>query len=660
MKTVSSLEKKGVLPATLVYCTSAKVGNALDELKRDLRRDKHLALEVHDFAWLNQRELTTSDRAALSDRYATEILAPIQRGVDPSVLYSGVLSDEQERLAFQFLEAQKLDRKGGGNLTKRVFEALIVCVLRQTPELGTSYSLDYVTTSIAHLFHEALRPRVIEIVNARVESLRDKGVLQFNKDAGAFALSTEKREAFLQRLSAAKDRDAIFRARLIRAIDDTATEREIDYSFDRNVLASICHSCVLWHMKAQADRFVDPYTSVAQIIYADRLLDAFVKNNPLRGAAKALKDAVADVLPHVLYTVLNSRDNEVQAYLRDKADLFIMQAFLQVTPDVYEACRNLVGQDTVYLDTSALIRCVAELYSEAGHGPLTAALRCARALNTRLCVWKSHIDELVTHLRGPVLLEWENHLSALNESEIEPYLWTAPTLLKVFADASRRRHRGFRQLVEEIIGRANEWENTKEYLIQELGIVVENTPAQEDNAWWSNVFGVWLANKRKSPRLSEERFDLLVRNDVNAFCAVVQMRRKLPVRGTNYGQKVWLLTFDNMFWRVPKLLEHASDHVYQIGMSMDYLINYVATAAQAGILELPDEVLPATAIIDETESGATELREIVVERWNQPGERKYMRERRLRDLVHELKSSRPESRLDDIEIASALDADEGV
>jgi hypothetical protein len=90
-----------------------------------------------------------------------------------------------------------------------------------------------------------------------------------------------------------------------------------------------------------------------------------------------------------------------------------------------------------------------------------------------------------------------------------------------------------------------------------------------------------------------------------------------------------------------------------------YLINYVATAAQAGILELPDDILPATAIIDETESGATDLREIVVEKWRQPGEKKYMRARRLRDLVHELKAGRPESNLEEM-LGSGADADERI
>jgi hypothetical protein len=153
---------------------------------------------------------------------------------------------------------------------------------------------------------------------------------------------------------------------------------------------------------------------------------------------------------------------------------------------------------------------------------------------------------------------------------------------------------------------------------------------------------------------SGNRFELLVRNDVNAYLGVVQARRNLKTQGNKVGQKVWMLTFDGMVWRIPGLIGHEHDQLFEVGMSMDYVINYVATAVSTGMLNIPEEALSATALIGETEGGISELREVVTEKWMQPGEKKYMQQRRLRDLVHQVKTEQ----IREDESDSARDADE--
>ena len=80
--------------------------------------------------------------------------------------------------------------------------------------------------------------------------------------------------------------------------------------------------------------------------------------------------------------------------------------------------------------------------------------------------------------------------------------------------------------------------------------------------------------------------------------------------------------------------------MYQVAMSSDYIINYVATASQAGMLSVPEGVGLAIASLDETELAGAELREIVAEKWSEPSEKAYQRRRRLRDLVQDIKARR--------------------
>jgi len=247
-------------------------------------------------------------------------------------------------------------------------------------------------------------------------------------------------------------------------------------------------------------------------------------------------------------------------------------------------------------------------------------------------------------------MEWENHFSSVPKADLERHLFTATTLLRVFCEARTRRVKTWRYLVEEIIGQSNEVENVQEFLKVELAIQVEDVPSLVDQGEYNAVRDIWFLHKRRSRVMSDDLFELLVSNDAKAYCAIVQRRKTFPLRGNSYGQKIWLLTFDSMTWRIPSLIGRRGDHLYQVAMSMDYIINYVATASQAGILSVPEGVILASASLDETESGGADLREIVAEKWTEPGEKAYQRTRRLRDLVQNLKAG----------WADSLDAEDSV
>jgi hypothetical protein len=108
-----------------------------------------------------------------------------------------------------------------------------------------------------------------------------------------------------------------------------------------------------------------------------------------------------------------------------------------------------------------------------------------------------------------------------------------------------------------------------------------------------------------------------------------------------------------MPWRIAKVLAPERDAIYEIAMSLSYLMNCVATLANVGAAVIPNELLPATTILDETEMVPSELREIYYKGLN-PDDKKYQRERRLRDLAHELKAGEGTS-LDPLVTAAQVD-----
>ena len=183
-------------------------------------------------------------------------------------------------------------------------------------------------------------------------------------------------------------------------------------------------------------------------------------------------------------------------------------------------------------------------------------LEVARKLGFQLRTWRSYLGELVSHLKGPVLLEWINNFQNLPTGRIESMLRTAPTLIKVFHEWVEAQGGLLESIVEEIIGKTNAEENAAEFLKEEFGIETQELPAQgmNDQEEWSRVFGIWLEGKKRHNNMSEDRFELSVRNDVNSYLSIVKLRRETKAEGPNYGQKIWYLTLDQMPWRIAKSL----------------------------------------------------------------------------------------------------------
>jgi hypothetical protein len=641
-KVLTTLEKlKGNMPMVFIYCTSAVIGTALDDTRREVRMEHGLTLETCDSPWFVQRANTSQNRAVLSDRYAREVLEPFVRELEPDRLYSLVLSDHEERVAFQYLEAVNLDRLRNRNVTKGIFDALIACVTRHSNPPMTVYSEQQIISAIIGMFPPGHAPRISEIVPGRIQHLVSKKALHFNSSAGGYVLSFPYREKVQVNIQRARERELTFLAALSSAIKRAVVDCEIDYELALDSMTTIGHQCVLWYLSDQGRAVADPSGALLSILNTERMVEEYLRERPLptmKGKKVLTEESVRDVLPHALYVTLSSTDGEIAQYLRWKADLFILHGFLQVTPDVQKACQKLLGGDILYLDTTILVRCIAEYYSPPEMRPVLRTLDSSRRVGCQLRTWQPYIAELVSHLKGPVLLEWINNFRGLPKERLEGMLRTAPTLINVFYRSAGEQGRTLEGIVDEILGKTNEQENASEFLREEFGIDTQELPPLDgtDEGERQRVFGAWLEGKRRHQDMSEDRFQLLVQNDVNAYVALVKMRRHSRPQGSHYGHKIWYLTLDRMAWRIARVLAPKRDALYEVAMGLPYLMNCVATLANIGVAAIPDDLIPATTILDETEAVPRELREIYQSEWR-PTDKRYLRERRLRELAHQLK-----------------------
>jgi hypothetical protein len=94
-----------------------------------------------------------------------------------------------------------------------------------------------------------------------------------------------------------------------------------------------------------------------------------------------------------------------------------------------------------------------------------------------------------------------------------------------------------------------------------------------------------------------------------------------------------------MPWRIAGVLSPKADPIYEVAMSFSYLMNCVATLAIAGTANIPEELKPATTILDELELVPTEICTIYEE--VNLGDKPFLQVRRVHELTHRLKSSEP-------------------
>ena len=643
--TINKLNENNLLPNVFIYCTSANIGTELDETKKELRRDYKISLDVCDAAWFDTRHQMSQNRAAISETYARETLEPFVRGLEPDKLYSLVLGEDQQRIAVQYLEAMNVDRAKDSNLTKGIFDALIACVTRDSDPPHTAYSQEAIVSAICGMFPAGHAPRIKEIVPGRIQHLVNKKALHLNKKAGGYVLSFQYRERVQGNIKKAQERELAFLAALSAAVKQTAEERAVDYEFSTEKVVEVGHQVVLWYLREQGKVVSDPVAGMLNILNAEKLLDEFLERHPLpkaKGKTPPTEEQLRDLLPHALFTTLNAKDEEVRQYLRAKADLFIVHGFLQATPNVQEACQKLLGGDILYLDTTILIRCIAEHYSTGSRKPLLDTLEGAKRLGYQLRTWKPYIGELVSHLRNRVQQEWSNHYQRRSSEELAVLLRTARTLIRVFCDRVKADGGSLPDIVDEILGTANEHENAVEFLKEVFGITTQELPRLDgdDEDMRGRAHNAWSREKRRPENVPEDRFQILVDNDVNSYVSILRLRRELKPQGPDYGHKIWYLSMDRMPWRIAGILSPKRDAAYEVAMSFSYLMNCVATLAIVGRASLPDELIPATTILEESELVPGEIRAIY-EREVRLSDKPFLQVRRVRDLTHQLKSSRP-------------------
>lgn len=595
-ETCMRLQQTTPTVTVLIYATNQVVGASANDLKKLMRKEHRIFLDIRDQEWF----LTARNRSSATQAEAELFMQPftIRENRDLSAIerQAQALDDLEAKAAFVYLGLQWQDDTREKGLTKVCFEAVVRAVLRETNPDSRMTRVD-IKKHVAKLLPGQHGPTRDQAVDTALRRL-SKVYVRHHQKVDEFCLTWDERKRLAARLTEIEKLDETLdhevRAMVVRfAAEDGAqlTERGIQEAVSRS--RSVLERVLLDRgelfaeaiIKERQDSFFR-FEDVEAVIYTDFAV------NPSRELVEPRVVAAA------VTSLMIDPPEDIRGYLRSLSDTYTLFAFMRETPDVQSAVVKIFSEGDIWLDASVILPLFAEELLDSTsrtHGLMLSAVREA---GLRLYVTPGVVEEVATHITRA-----RGYHSALSRGEA---YGSEPFLLAVFR-LSGRSTRDFEAWLETFCGRARPIDDIEDYLEEEFGIYIQ--PLQEfveqaPSDLVAQVGEIWHeARDRKDerlekaglPRMDANTRNLLVAHDVENYVGVQMRRETRGERRSAFGFKSWWLTLDGTAFRV------AGELTGRLGrrpppspaISPDFMLHYLGVGPARGRLSRKtEEALP--------------------------------------------------------------------
>ena len=631
---------KTTAPTTrvLVYATNQEVGAAANGLKRELRKDFGLHVDIRDREWfLTNRNHTIANRAE-ADEFCRTVADPF---VSEEVSFghqAEALEDLEAKAAFVYLGLQWEDDTREKGLTKLCYEALVRAVLRETTS-ESRMSRAAVKHSVARLLPAQHSVSRDARVDSALRKLTKVHIRHWTKQ-DEFCLTWDERVRLKSRLSEMEELDAALRNHLRRMLARFFEEEAIQASdalLDNtvNLARSTIERILLDRGEAFAEAVVSDagadlrFEDVEAVVYSDLNKYSTTEISEPRHVAALVQSALVEP------------PEGVRAYLRSLSDTYTLFAFMRETPDVQSAVVKIFSEGDIWLDTSVVLPALAEelLESEPDKSH-TVMLRAAREAGLNLFVTEGVVEEIYSHIHRSL-----GYYRALGRGEavgLEPFLLSCYRL-------NGREMARFEEWMDTFCGTSRPADDLADYLHETLGIILQNLDGdlqQADSTLRIMVGEIWHESRderdRRQVAAGGTPLDMgtrhkLVSHDVENYLGVQMRRLRRHERRSAFGYKSWWLTLDGTAFRVHKELAKRLDGRIEPSpaISPDFMLHYLAVGpVRARLARKTEEVLPLMlnmSILDAVPKDLIELSDTL--RLELTGRPPHVIRRKIRDTL---------------------------
>ena len=570
-RTVRRIQKTFPDALVLVFLSNQVIGASADPIKRKVRRDHGLSLDVRDRSWFVDRVLCSAARERAAEELAQAVVDPYLASAGVTSYAPSELSSPEAIAAVTFLGLQWRDDVREKGLTKLAFEALVRAVLATT-DSEHRMTRSSVRQGVSRLLPGHSDAQVHGLVDSALRRLTKRAIRHWKKD-DEFCLTYEEK----LRVNDFKTQAALAESDLLGAISVISEAILVAHG-------ASTHEPTLTHCiraatdavlleRSQAFAMAVQTGSLAGLVDAD-FTDVLVTEISRSSLPKLQGVEWLEVLKTGVREVLLSEDSAVQVHMRSLADAYTLLAFLRQTPDVQSAVEKMFSHGQVWLDTSVVLPLLAEPLFDGPPGRFTRMLEAAREAGLELFVTPGVIEEIERHM---------NRGLACVRMDQGQWIGDLPYLLARFV-ASGRSLAAFADWLETFRGDVRPEQDIGDYLHGEFDIETRSLEAECDAAQpelrhalqilWYEVH--CQRRERRGPLLDENAITRLVEHDVECYCGITQVRRK--ERASPFGYSSWWLTVDRRAFNLTPKLRDAmvAGPPDSPVLSADFMVNYLA------------------------------------------------------------------------------------
>ena len=571
-RTVRRIQETFPEAIVLVFVSNQVIGAAADPIKRKVREDHGLSLDVLDRSWFVDRVLSSPAREKAAEELANAV-------VDPYLATSGVtsyapsdLSSPEAIAAVTFLGLQWRDDVREKGLTKLAFEALVRAVLANT-DSEHRMARRSVREGVCRLLPGHSDAQVQGYLDSALQRLTKRAIRHWQKE-DEFCLTHEEK----LRVDDFKTQAALAETDLlvsIRAISTAILSTRGVSAAQEAVLTRCIRAATDAVLFERSQAFAMAVQTGSLVSLADADFTGVLLSELSKASLPKIQGVEwLDVLRTGVREVLLSEESAVHSHMRSLSDAYTLLAFLRQTPDVQGAVEKMFSHGQVWLDASVVLPLFAEPLFDGPPGRFTRMLEAARDAGLELFVTSGAIEEIERHMNLALPCARMDH---------GQWLGLVPYLLGRYV-ASGRSPTAFASWLETFRGDVRPKQDIGDYLHDQFNITTRGLEAERDAAAPELRHAlqiIWYEahrhrRERQGVPLDEIAIGRLVEHDVECYCGVTQLRSR--ERASPFGYSAWWLTVDTQAFDLKPKLRTAmvAEPPDSPVLSADFMVNYLA------------------------------------------------------------------------------------
>ena len=558
----------------LIYVTNQIIGAKADDLRKKIRRDFNLYLDIRDRSWFLERATADRPREIAAEELAEQIVDQLLASREVVSSKAMALSSLEAQAALVHLGLQWEDDSREKGLTKLCFEALVRAALR-----GTTPEKRLHRDAIKEQIRKLLPTHPPEVVDAFTDStlkrLTKKAIRHYPSE-DEFCLAHDERLRLSERLAELEETDRAFLVELEEIVRRRAEAAGVPLPADVAALIERVRRVLEQFLLSRGEQFAAAVRSGQfRAMAFEALRDLVVADMAARPDDIKLGPAIVPLVDGSVEEALAAPSPQTQGYLRSLADSYTLFAFLRETPDVQSAISKIFSHGDIWMDAMIVLPLVAEELLDQPERRFWHVIQAARESGLELRITAGVLEEVERHInrcltcwRGTAK-DWEGNI---------PFLFSA------FASSGRPLG-DFGKWLEQFCGTAHPADDITDYLEETFGIQVASLQKEATEASTElrgAVQEIWHeAHERRRKGGGAWEIDplttaRLVAHDVENYLGVIG--RRSVQRSSALGYTTWWLTLDRTAFEVPEELkkrmkEKPADSPV---LSIDFLVNYLA------------------------------------------------------------------------------------